>query len=154
MQLPMLKQIIYWGKDCVDWEKATLILIEELTKAGYIEKVHKIYAEIIETVSTKKDFEIKKYRLLTGELLAQSEYFAKTTEILSLFCLQGDEYAKGLHGFLYVITGWKNAFDKIDPEFPLTVTKEMVRIAAWVSPSWRKVYEEILDATENQPNLM
>jgi len=52
-----------------------------------------------------------------------------------------------LDNFLYDLTEWASAFEKVQPRLSLEVMREAVRIAGWVRPQWQDISQLFPDIT-------
>lgn len=54
-----------------------------------------------------------------------------------------------LDKFLFDLTEWTDAFEKVQPNLSIEVMREVVRIAGWISPQWQEIYQIFPDAKKD-----
>jgi tetratricopeptide (TPR) repeat protein len=108
------------------WIGAIGALAAALSQAGYFNKAR----EVIQVIQDDRD----RLEALSGLAapLAKTGRFAGALDTLGL---------QRIDGFLCELTEWAAAFEQVNPGLSVAVLREVVRIAGWVRPGWREIYE-------------
>jgi hypothetical protein len=48
-----------------------------------------------------------------------------------------------LEDFLPTLTEWTSAFERMEPGLTAPILQEAIRIAGWIQPGWREIYDRI-----------
>jgi Flp pilus assembly protein TadD len=56
---------------------------------------------------------------------------------------------QSLDKFLYDLSKWASAFEKVQPGLSLEIMREAVRIAGWVRPQWEEIYQLFPEITSS-----
>jgi len=121
------REATYAVEDGSRREFALCALAAALSQAGYFSKAEKLIQTIHDDL----------YPLLVG-LNRLATPFAKAGRFSEAFTTLGWQR---LDRFLCNLTEWASAFEKVESGLSVAVLREAVRIAGWVRPSWREIYE-------------
>lgn len=78
----------------------------------------------------------KLYPFVYSELATSLAEAKRFTQALSSYNLQ-----EGLNELLYTLGNWASTFEKVEPGLSVAVLREAIRIAGWIHPLWREIYE-------------
>jgi tetratricopeptide (TPR) repeat protein len=120
------REATYAVEDFSRRQFALCSLAAALSQAGYFSKAK----ELVQTIHD--DW----YLVLDWNGLATP--FAKAGRFLEAFTILGWQR---LDLFLCDLTEWASAFEGAESGLSVAVLREAVRIAGWVRPSWREIYE-------------
>jgi hypothetical protein len=95
---------------------------------------------------TRDSNQAEVYRWLS-ETLAQTGHFAEALSVIRSPEASIVYSSQELDSFLGFLVSWANYFEDIDPEFPIRILKESIRIAGWVRLDWNDIYTSVLMQT-------
>jgi tetratricopeptide (TPR) repeat protein len=153
-------------EDDLEKAKALSAIAASLADAGHSVDSDRIFINAREATYAVEGFSGRQFALCSlAAALSQAGYFSKAKELIQT--IHDDWYlvldwnglatplAKAgrfseaftilgwqrLDLFLCDLTEWVSAFERAEPGLSVTVLREAVRIAGWVRPGWREIYE-------------
>jgi hypothetical protein len=161
------EELAYTIKDDLEYAKALCILAAILANMGVKTDAGRVFTNAKEAVYAVEDYGRREIAVWAfAAALAQSGNFREAKQEVQQLIYSDWHRSEQVNGlaaplanigsfveaftllglqqldkFLYDLTEWASAFEKVQPNLSLEVMREAVRIAGWVRPQWREIYQ-------------